>query len=79
MYQGPWSGGDTYRNPGPVACADEIYAPVPGWGMEPNLAGPRRLAVGGTADDVFFGGALVILGLVVVTGLVVAVRPGGRR
>lgn len=37
----------TYWNPGPVAYPDEPYAPVPGWGMRPNMAGPRRIGVGG--------------------------------
>lgn len=42
---------DYYRNTGPVAFEDERYAPVPGWGMNPLLAGPRRIAVGGLGAD----------------------------
>jgi hypothetical protein len=37
---------DYYKTPQPVAYRDEILAPVPGWGMTPNLAGPRIIGVG---------------------------------
>jgi hypothetical protein len=36
----------TYRNPGPVAFYSERYAPVPGWGMCPNMAGPSVIGIG---------------------------------
>lgn len=39
-----------YFDPGPVAYADEPYEPVPGWGMRPNMAGPRRVGVGGLGE-----------------------------
>lgn len=35
-----------YRNPEPVAYQDEILAPVPGWGMTPNLAGDPVIGIG---------------------------------
>lgn len=36
----------SYFDPGPVAYPDEPFEPVPGWGMRPNMAGPRRVGVG---------------------------------
>lgn len=39
---------DYYKTPHPVAYRDEILAPVPGWGMTPNLAGPRIIGIGET-------------------------------
>ncbi len=36
-----------YANPGPVMYADEQQAPVPGWGLRPEMAGPSRVGVGG--------------------------------
>lgn len=35
-----------YQNYLPVASVDEQYAPVPGWGMSANMAGPRRVGIG---------------------------------
>ena len=35
-----------YQNPGPIAWPDERFVPVPGWGMRPELAGPRVIALG---------------------------------
>jgi hypothetical protein len=37
---------DTYMTPFPIAFPDEDVAPVPGWGMNPMLAGPYWIAVG---------------------------------
>lgn len=37
---------DYYKTPHPVAYMDEIQAPVPGWGMTPNLAGNRIIGIG---------------------------------
>lgn len=36
-----------YRNPRPVAYREEKHAPVPGWGVEPMMAGPPWLGYGG--------------------------------
>lgn len=36
----------TYKNPGPVAFYSERYAPVPGWGMCPTMAGPGVIGIG---------------------------------
>lgn len=36
----------TYKNPAPIAFYSERYAPVPGWGMCPNLAGPGVIGIG---------------------------------
>jgi hypothetical protein len=41
----------SYRTPWPVAHWDEKFAPVPGWGMNPRLAGPRDLAIEGFGVD----------------------------
>ena len=38
---------DAYWNPGPVAYPAEPHEPVPGWGMRPNMTGPRLVGVGG--------------------------------
>jgi hypothetical protein len=35
-----------YRNPGPVYWNTDKDEPVPGWGVLPNMAGPRMLGVG---------------------------------
>jgi hypothetical protein len=44
----PIYGWDTsYRNNWDIADWDERHAPVPGWGMNPNLAGPKRVGIGG--------------------------------
>jgi hypothetical protein len=43
---------ETYRNPGPIAYRSEPYEPVPGWGITPNMAGSRRIAIGGFGDAV---------------------------
>jgi hypothetical protein len=40
---------DTYMTPFPIAFPDEDVAPVPGWGMNPMLAGPYWIAVGDAA------------------------------
>lgn len=40
-----------YANYLPVASPDEQYAPVPGWGMRANMAGPRRIGIGGLGYD----------------------------
>ena len=47
-----------YQNPRPRFYADEKQAPVPGWGVTPNMAGPRRIGVGGYGDG--FGYDLTI-------------------
>jgi hypothetical protein len=39
-------GFEYYRTPRPVAQRDEQFAPVPGWGMDPRLAGPPWLGYG---------------------------------
>jgi len=36
----------TYKNPAPIAFYSERYAPVPGWGMCPTLAGPGVIGIG---------------------------------
>ena len=38
--------GEYFRNPGPVYAGPSLGAPVPGWGVLPNMAGPPRLGVG---------------------------------
>jgi hypothetical protein len=40
---------DTWETPYPVAFPEEDVVPVPGWGMNPLLAGPYWIAVGETA------------------------------
>lgn len=35
-----------YENPGPAYCESDIDEPVPGWGVEPTMAGGRRVGVG---------------------------------
>ena len=40
---------EMYRNPDWRAAYDERYAPVPGWGVNPNLAGPRMVGIGQAA------------------------------
>lgn len=82
MYTGPWSGGDTYRNPGPVAYPGWKDAPVPGWGMQPNMAGPRMLAVGLTMDDdadTWRTHALLVIGGIALAGGVVGYLVGRSR
>jgi hypothetical protein len=39
--------GGIYTNVLPVAMHYEPHVPVPGWGMHPVQAGPRRIAIGG--------------------------------
>lgn len=39
-----------YRTPRPVAYADEKFAPVPGWGVHPLMAGSARQGVGALSD-----------------------------
>jgi hypothetical protein len=36
-----------YKNPRPVAYREEKHAPVPGWGVQPMMAGPPWLGYGG--------------------------------
>jgi hypothetical protein len=36
----------TYKNPAPIAFYSERFAPVPGWGMCPTLAGPGVIGIG---------------------------------
>lgn len=43
--------GNYYSNLAPVAFEDEPLAPVPGWGMNPLLAGPARVGVGASDGD----------------------------
>lgn len=43
--------GASYKTPGPVAYPDERWAPVPGWGMRPEMAGPRVIGIGGLGYD----------------------------
>lgn len=38
---------ETYRNWHPVAYRSSATAPVPGWGMQPIMAGSRTIAIGG--------------------------------
>lgn len=40
-----------YKDYAPVAYADEQYAPVPGWGMQRLMAGPRVVGIGGLGYD----------------------------
>jgi hypothetical protein len=42
------TGGAYFKNPGPVYDGPTFHAPVPGWGVLPNMAGPARLGVGAT-------------------------------
>lgn len=37
---------DYYRNPGPYYAGPDFDAPVPGWGLLPNVAGGARVGVG---------------------------------
>ena len=49
---------EMYRNPDWRAAYDERYAPVPGWGVNPNLAGPRMVGIGQPTDpSTSLGGA----------------------
>lgn len=41
-----------YHNVSPIAYPDEQFVPVPGWGMRPELAGSRVIAVGGLGTDI---------------------------
>lgn len=41
---------ETYRNWHPVAYRSSAYAPVPGWGMQPIMAGSRIIAIGGLGN-----------------------------
>jgi hypothetical protein len=43
---------DTWETPWPVAFPSEPWEPVPGWGMNPLLAGPPVIAVGADAPPV---------------------------
>lgn len=52
---------DAYWNPGPVAYPDEPHEPVPGWGMRPNMTGPRLVGVGGLGAEAGAPGVLVTL------------------
>lgn len=45
MSYGSYYQGDYYRNPTPYTSSD-IGAPVPGWGVNPRVAGPARVGVG---------------------------------
>lgn len=40
-----------YKNPGPMYHGSDVNEPVPGWGINPNLAGPARVGVG--IDKIF--------------------------
>lgn len=42
--------GAYYRNPRPYLTSD-IGAPVPGWGVNPQVAGPRMIGVGATERE----------------------------
>lgn len=35
-----------YRNPGPYYSGPDFDAPVPGWGLLPNIAGAARVGIG---------------------------------
>lgn len=35
-----------YRNPGPYYASSDYDAPVPGWGLLPNIAGAARVGIG---------------------------------
>jgi hypothetical protein len=35
-----------YRNPGPYYAGPDFDAPVPGWGLLPNIAGAARVGIG---------------------------------
>jgi hypothetical protein len=39
-----------YQNPRPVAYADEKFAPVPGWGVHPLMAGAPWQGIGALSD-----------------------------
>jgi hypothetical protein len=39
---------DYYKNPTPYTSSDK-REPVPGWGVDPRIAGPRRVGVGAWA------------------------------
>lgn len=51
-YEAPY-----YRNPVPYTSSD-IGEPVPGWGVNPNVAGPARVGIGAMAKA---GGAAVAM------------------
>jgi len=40
-----------FETPGPVAYPDWSVAPVPGWGMRPEMAGPSRVGVAALGYD----------------------------
>lgn len=42
----------TYKNYHPIAYYDEQFVPVPGWGMQPLLAGNPVIAIGGLGLDI---------------------------
>lgn len=46
-YKNPPGWDSSYRTVFDVAEWDERYAPVVGWGMNPHLAGPARIGIGG--------------------------------
>lgn len=39
--------GNFYRNPGPAYACSDKDEPVPGWGVQPIMAGPEYVGVGG--------------------------------
>lgn len=49
-----------YTNIVPVAMPYEPHVPVPGWGMHPIQAGPRRIAVGAGPDGLGWEGSTTI-------------------
>jgi hypothetical protein len=77
-------GWDTsYKNNygGQIADWDERHAPVPGWGMNPNLAGPARVGIGadtssGSSKYIWIGAAIVaVAGFVYYTSRAKAKTP----
>lgn len=59
---------EMYRNPDWRAAYDERYAPVPGWGVNPNLAGPRMVGIG-QAPAPSYGIGSAVGGLIVPAGI----------
>ena len=71
---------EMYRNPDWRAGYDERYAPVPGWGVNPNLAGPRMVGIGqASAAPGSYGAGSAILGLAMQAGIGVLAMAATRH
>jgi len=71
---------ERYRNPDWRAAYDERYAPVPGWGVNPNLAGPRMVGIGQAgAGAGSYGAGSAVLGLAMQAGIGVLAMAATRH